>query len=83
MVDDSVKDIRKEIESDMGDLTERVSEISARMVSSQPSRVTVTRDTQREFKRQKEDKKNVLSKKSSLKSSRIYKDVFIHSDQSK
>ena len=35
VVDDSVNDIRKEIESDMGDLTERVSEISARMESSQ------------------------------------------------
>ena len=40
VIDDSVNDIRKEIESDMGDLTERVSEISARMESSQPSRVT-------------------------------------------
>ena len=28
VIDDSVNDIRKEIESDMGDLTERVSEIS-------------------------------------------------------
>ena len=30
-----------------------------------------------------EDKKNVRSKKLSVKSSRRYKDVFIHSDQSK
>ena len=39
MIYDSVSDIRKEIESDMGDLTERVSEITARFESTQSARV--------------------------------------------